>query len=130
MPQVENEVIFIEVNLPTGTPFERALEVLDQLQSAGQSLMTEVETDAAYSGEGSGKLIEGWYTQSRRESVIAILRLAPPEVRDLSARKAAERLRELAGDIPDADEVSINYTLNDSNPRVTFLLQHNNLEQK
>ena len=126
MPQVENEVIFIEVNLPTGTPFERALEVLDQLQSAGQSLMTEVETDASYSGEGSGKLIEGWYTRSRRESVIAILRLAPPEVRDLSARKAAERLRELAGDIPDADEVSINYTLNDSNPRVTFLLQHNN----
>ena len=97
MPQVENEQIYISVNLPTGTPYERALEVLDQLQSAERALAQEVEAKAESSGEGTGKLIEGWYTRSRRDSVIAIVRLSPPEIRDLSAREAAERLRGVNG---------------------------------
>ena len=128
MPQVENEQININVTLPTGTPYERALEVLDQLQTAEKQLIAEVEAEAEASGEGSGQLIEGWYTRSRRDSVIAIVRLAPPEVRDLSAREAAERLSELVGEIPDADEISVNYTLNDGQARVTFRLQHDDLD--
>ncbi|MEE4202641.1 MAG: efflux RND transporter permease subunit [Halieaceae bacterium] len=128
MPQVENEQININVTLPTGTPYERALEVLDQLQTAEKQLIAEVEAAAEASGEGSGQLIEGWYTRSRRDSVLAIVRLAPPEVRDLSAREAAERLSELVGEIPDADEISVNYTLNDGQARVTFRLQHDDLD--
>jgi multidrug efflux pump subunit AcrB len=123
-PQVEDEQIFIDVTLPTGTPYERALQVLDQLQAAEKQLITDVEAEAAESGEGSGQLIEGWYTRSRRDSVVAIVRLAPPEVRDLSAREAAERLRALVGEIPDAEEIKVNYTLDDSSASVTFLLQH------
>jgi multidrug efflux pump subunit AcrB len=34
MPQVESEQIYINVTLPNGTPYARALEVLDQLQEA------------------------------------------------------------------------------------------------
>lgn len=127
MPQVENESININVTLPTGTPYERALEILDQLQEAERQLIAEVEAEAESSGEGSGELIEGWYTRSRRDSVIAIVRLAPPEVRDMSAREAAERFSELVGDIPDAEEISVNYTLNDGQARVTFRLQHDDL---
>ena len=107
-----------------GTPYERALQVLDQLQVAEKALIVEVENSAQDSGEGTGKLIEGWYTRTRPENVIAIVRLAPPEVRDLSARAAAERLRELAGDFPDAEKVEVRYTLNEGYPTVTFLLQH------
>lgn len=124
MPQVENEQIYISVDLPVGTPYERALQVLDQLQVAEKALIVEVENSAQDSGEGTGKLIEGWYTRARPENVIAIVRLAPPEVRDLSARAAAERLRELAGDFPDAEKVEVRYTLNEGSPTVTFLLQH------
>jgi len=129
MPQVESEQIYINVTLPTGTPYDRALAVLDQLQSAEKELIEEVQAEARESGEGTGKLIEGWYTRSRRDSVLAIVRLAPPEVRDLSAREAAERLRDLVGEIPDADEIKVNYTLNDSSPTVTFLLQHDDFEE-
>ena len=128
MPQVENEQIYIDVKLPAGTPYDRALQVLDQLQQAEKLLMEEVESSAASSGEGTGKLIEGWYTRARRDSVIAIVRLAPPEVRDLSARAAADRLRELVGEVPDADEIKVNYTLNEGDPTITFLLQHNDFE--
>jgi len=127
MPEVEAELIYLQVTLPTGTPYSRALEVLDQLQKAELALIAEVEGRAEAEG-GTGKLIEGWYTRSRRDSVIAIVKLAPPEVRDLSAKEAAERLRELVGDVPDADEIEINYTMNNSTPRVSYVIKHRDME--
>lgn len=128
MPEVEAEMIYINVTLPTGTPYSRALSVLDQLQVAERKLIDEVESEAGAKG-GSGKLIEGWYTRSRRDSVIAIVKLAPPEVRDLSAKETALRLRDLVGEIPDADEIEVNYTMNNSSPRVSYLLRHRDLDQ-
>ncbi len=127
MPEVEAEIIFLNVTLPTGTPYNRALKILDQLQEAELKLIEEVEARAKSEG-GSGKLIKGWYTRSRRDSVIAIISLAPPEVRDLSAKEAALRLRELVGDIPDADQIEINYTMNNSTPRVSFVIKHRNMQ--
>ena len=126
MPEVENEIIYINVVLPTGTPYSRALAVLDQLQRAELALIDEVESRAESTG-GTGKLIEGWYTRARRDSVIAIIKLAPPEIRDLSAKEAATRLRELVGDIPDADEIEVNYTMNNSSPRISYILRHRDL---
>lgn len=127
MPEVEAEIIYLNVTLPTGTPYQRALKILDQLQVAERKLIEEVE-DRAKSEGGTGKLIQGWYTRSRRDSVIAIISLAPPEERDLSAKEAALRLRELVGDVPDADEIEINYTMNNSTPRVSFVLKHRNMK--
>ena len=127
MPEVEDEIIYINVVLPTGTPYSRALAVLDQLQQAELALIDEVESKAESAG-GTGKLIEGWYTRSRRDSVIAIIKLAPPEIRDLSAKEAATRLRELVGDIPDADEIEVNYTMNNSSPRISYILRHRDLK--
>lgn len=127
MPEVENEIIYVNVVLPSGTPYARALAVLDQLQDAELELIKEVDERARVEG-GSGKIVEGWYTRSRRDSVIAIVKLAPPEVRDMSAKEAATRLRELVGEIPDADEIEVNYTMNDSTPRVSFVLRHKDME--
>ncbi|WP_439106006.1 efflux RND transporter permease subunit [Congregibacter sp.] len=124
MPQIESSQIVVDVKLPPGTSYDRALSVLDQLQTAERTLVDEVDAAARATGEGTGQLIEGWYTRSRRDSVIAIVKLAPPEVRDLSARETAERLRTLVGDIPDADEIQVNYTLNDNGADITYLLRH------
>ena len=123
MPEVESEQVWIYVTLPSGTPYSRALEVLDQLQRAELELIDEVN-QRADAGVGSGELIEGWYTRSRRDSVVAIVKLAPPEVRDMSAKEAAGRLRDLVGDIPDADEIEVSYSINDSSADVTYLLKH------
>ncbi|GIS02223.1 MAG: hypothetical protein CM15mP103_07740 [Gammaproteobacteria bacterium] len=54
--------------------------------------------------------------------------LGPPDQRALSARETAERFSDLVGDIPDADEVTVNYTLGDSEASITFLLQHEDLD--
>ena len=37
------------------------------------------------------------------------------------------RLRDLVGDVPDADEIEINYTMNNSTPRVSYVLRHRDL---
>jgi multidrug efflux pump subunit AcrB len=125
-PEVSNDQIYINVVMPAGTPYARSLEILDRLQKAEKRLIAEVEREAADSG-GSGRLIEGWYTRSRRDSVIAIVRLRPAEERDLTAREAVTRLKELLGDIPDADEIQISYTLNDQGPALTYVLRHRDM---
>jgi multidrug efflux pump subunit AcrB len=127
MPEIENELFYVNVVLPTGTPYSRALAVLDQLQEAEMKLIDEVNNRAEM-GEGTGELIEGWYTRSRRDSVIAIVKLSPPEVRDMTAKQAALRLRELVGEIPDADEIQVNYTMNDSGPQINYVLRHRDME--
>lgn len=127
MPQVENEQIYVSVDLPAGTPWERSLEVLEQLQDAERRLIDEVEAQGVANGE-KVHLIEGWYTRSRWDNVLAIIRLAPPETRAMSTREAAERFQELVGDVPDAEAISVNYTLNDGTPKVTYMLRGSDLE--
>jgi len=113
--------------LPPGTPYSRSMEVLAQLQRAEEQLAEEINAEAD-AGEGSGELVESWYTRARRGDVIAIVQLAPPETRHLSARETAERFSDLVGDVPDADEVAVRYTLSDSEASITFLLQHEDLD--
>ena len=46
----------------------------------------------------------------------------------MSARETAERFADLVGDIPDADEVKVNYSFGDGEASITFLLQHDDLD--
>jgi multidrug efflux pump subunit AcrB len=124
MPDIESDQIDINVVMPEGSPYSRALEILAQLQAAELALVEEVNQRT----EGEGELIENWYTRSRRDSVLAIVKLAPPEVRDMTAKEAALRLRELIGDVPDAREVSVNYTQNRSDPDFELSIRHPDLD--
>jgi multidrug efflux pump subunit AcrB len=110
--------------MPEGAPYSRALEILAQLQAAELALEEEVNQRT----EGEGVLIENWYTRSRRDSVLAIVKLAPPEVRDMSAKDASVRLRELMGDVPDAKEVSVQYTQDNNGPGFELSIRHPDLE--
>jgi len=124
MPEMESDEVIVNVVLPEGMPYSRALEILAQLQTAERALEDEVNQRTA----GAGKLIENWYTRSRRDSVLAIVKLAPPEVRDMSAKDAALRLRELMGDVPDAKEVSVDYTHNRGDPDFELSVRHPDLD--
>jgi multidrug efflux pump subunit AcrB len=124
MPEIESDQIIMNVVMPEGAPYSRALEVLAQMQRAEKQLEEEVNQRT----DGEGVLIENWYTRSRRDSVIAIVKLAPPEVRDMSAKDASIRLRELMGDVPDAKEVSVQYTQNDDGPGFELSIRHPDLD--
>jgi multidrug efflux pump subunit AcrB len=124
MPEIESDEIIVNVVMPEGAPYSRALEILAQLQDAEKRLVEEVNQRTG----GEGELIENWYTRSRRDSVLAIVKLAPPEVRDMSAKDAAIRLRELMGDVPDAKEVSVEYTHNNGGPGFELSIRHPDLD--
>ncbi len=124
MPEIESDEIMVNVILPEGAPYSRALEILAQLQRAEQELVDEVNERT----EGQGQLIENWYTRSRRDSVLAIVKLAPPEVRDMTAKEASIRLRELMGDVPDAKEVTVQFTQGNNDPGLELSIRHPDLD--
>jgi multidrug efflux pump subunit AcrB len=124
MPEIESDEVIVNVVMPEGAPYSRALEILAQLQQAERELEDEFNQRTG----GEGKLIENWYTRSRRDSVLAIVKLTPPERRDMSAKEAAIRLRELMGDVPDAKEVSVEYTHNNGGPDFELSIRHSDLD--
>ncbi len=125
-PEIESPMIFINVTLPEGAPYSQALEVLGQFQEAQRKLEAEVKE---MTEDGEGQLIENWYTRARRDSVIAIVQLAPPEVRSLSAKVAAERLRDLVGDIPDADDVDVVFSFGNGGNELQYSVRASDLEE-
>ena len=124
MPDIESDEIIVNVTMPEGSSYVRALEILAQLQTAEQALVDEVNVDTG----GEGKLIENWYTRSRRDSILAIVKLAPPEVRELTAKEAALRLRELMGDVPDAKSVTVQYKNGDNDAGFELSVRHADLD--
>ena len=123
-PEFESDEITVTVEMPDGSPYSRALEVLTQLQDAERALVEEVNTRTG----GEGQLIENWYTRSRRDSVLAIVKLAPPEVRDMSTKDASIRLRELMGEIPDAKQITVVYEDGNNDPDFELSVRHPDLD--
>ncbi len=126
-PEVEAEQVDINIELREGTTYDRALEILARLQAAQSALVADVEQNAE-EGENS-KVVENWYTRSRRDSVIAIMRLAPPEERAMSAKEVALDLRERIGAIPEAKSVSVGYSIDSNGPDMDISVRHPDLDQ-
>ncbi|HHL42550.1 MAG TPA: efflux RND transporter permease subunit, partial [Hellea balneolensis] len=124
MPESESDQISITVKLPEGTPYSRTLEVLNQIQTAEK----ELESDINSSTDGQGELIENWYTRSRDNEVLALVKLVPPETRTLTAKETANRLRELIGEVPDAEKISVEYKDQNSGPQIEYVLNSPNIE--
>jgi multidrug efflux pump subunit AcrB len=121
MPETESDQINIDVTLPRGTPYSRTLEVLTQIQIAEKKLEEEIS-------EGGKKLVENWYTRSRENNVLALVKLVPPETRALSAKETAERLRELIGTVPDAESITVEYLQNNNGPPLQYVLNSTDMD--
>lgn len=126
-PEIESEEIFINIDLREGTTYQRALAILAQLQQAQERLILQVEQQAGDSKKN--KIVENWYTRSRRDSVIAIMKLAPPETRSLSSKQAALRLRELIGEVAEAKEIRVQYSFQNNDPDLQISVRHPDLQQ-
>ena len=121
MPEPESDQVSVDVTLPQGTPYSRSLEVLRQIQIAEKKLEEEIENQ-------QGALIENWYTRSRNNNVLALVKLVPPEERFFTAKETAERLRELIGEIPDAETVTVNYRDTNNDPPIQYVLNSTSFE--
>jgi len=114
-PSGQSDQIDINVQLPEGTPYARSLEILTQIQIAEKQLEEEIR-------ERDGALIENWYTRSRDNNILALVKLVPPETRSLTAKETAERLRELIGEVPDAETITVNYRNQNNGPALAYVI--------
>ncbi len=128
MPQIEGDLIQVEIELPDGTPFSRTEHVRDQLEN-GIDLLT-VEMAETYPMLEDG-LIEGASVVAEGRRVQAWVGMVPPEERpeSISTAEVSERFRELVGPIQDAEEVSFDFTLNEEDDGIQFSLSHPDLDR-
>lgn len=122
MPDIQDDQISVNVRLPEGTPYDRSLQVLRQIQDAERRL----EDNANASGE---TIVENWYTRVRENDILALVKLTPQEDRTSSAEDVANALREEIGAVPDAEDVSVAFTVNNSGPPLEFLLHAHDLDE-
>ncbi|MBK8197325.1 MAG: efflux RND transporter permease subunit [Acidobacteria bacterium] len=128
MPEIEADLIQVNIQMPDGTPFERVVQVRDQLQ-AGVQAATEV-TDKQHP-EIDGGLIRDSSIVAGGTQVQAWISLAPPEERpeNVRSKDLAEELRKATGDIQDAEEINFDFTFNQPDSGVTFALSHPDLDR-
>ncbi|MGF1455357.1 MAG: efflux RND transporter permease subunit [Alphaproteobacteria bacterium] len=114
-PEIENELVQFDITFPDGTPFERSEVVGVRVEQAQRQLIKEFEADL-----GGVRLIEHYFIWLREGAVTHWMLLTPSENRDISARTISTRLRELVGEIPDAEEINLDFTINDSDTGIDF----------
>jgi multidrug efflux pump subunit AcrB len=128
MPEIENEAVRVNINLPEGTPFSR-VEVLDaELEAAQQALRLEL---AAKYPDAEMPIIQSWAAIASEGEIQAWLMLSPPEFRPegVRTRDVAERLRTLTGPIPDAEDIQFQSTMNNQSSGIEYSVNHRDLDR-
>lgn len=128
MPEIEADLIQVDIDMPDGTPYSRLLQVRDQLQAG--ITKTKQDTDAAHP-ESDGGLITDASVVAADGRVQAWVGLLPPEDRPQGVRskELSELMRNNVGEIQDAEEISFDFTFNDEQSGVRFALNHDDLDR-
>jgi multidrug efflux pump subunit AcrB len=131
MPEVEGDFMMASINLPQTTPFSRMEQVAEQLDAARRALeqeTTEYAVEDPNTGTMSRGVVRSWSQSIEENSIRAYVGLTPPEGRPgLRSRQVTERLEELLGEVPDADEISFSLSGSDS-PSIELALMGENKE--
>jgi len=110
MPEVEGDFMQVSIELPQTTPFSRMEQVADQLDAARRAMEEETADNAVEdpnTGAMSRGVVRSWSQSIEDNSIRAYVGLTPPETRpELRSRQVTERLEELLGEVPDADQIS------------------------
>lgn len=127
MPEVENDLIQVTIELPDGTPFSRVQQVRDQLEIGLEN--AGVKLSEQYPEIENG-FLQGVTIAAFDQRVRAWLTIAPPETRPKTAstKDATYLMREEVGAIPDAEDITFNFTINDNETRVAFSINHPDLD--
>lgn len=128
MPEIEGDLIRVEIELPDGTPFSRTEQVRDQLENGIELLKAEMVREWP---EIDGGLISQASVVAFDRDVNAWVGMVAPEDRPetVSTKDVSERFRDLVGPIPDAEEVNFDFTLNEEDSGVRFSLNHPDLDR-
>lgn len=128
MPEIESDLIQVNIDMPDGTPFERNLQVRDQLAAGVERLRTQTSEDYPELKDG---LITDTSIVAHGDGIQAWIGMLAPEERpqNIRSKEVAEQMRVLVGDIQDAEEVSFDFTFNDEESGVEFALSHPDIDK-
>ena len=126
MPQIENETIQVNIQLADGAPWTRTEHVREQLDRAQDEALQYYRDQFP----GEVDMIESRSTLATDGRIRAWITIADPEIRPglLPTAEVALKIREFLGPIPDAEEVTLDSTMNDGGSSVTFAISHQNLD--
>ena len=127
MPDIEDDLIQVEIDLPDGTPQSRSLEIRDQLRMAVDSAREELNGDYP---ELKQPLISDISIVAAEGQVQSWIALLPAEDRPEGVRTKSitDVIRANFGEVPDAEEVNFSYTINQSDNSIRFALNHDDLD--
>lgn len=128
MPEIEADLIRVNIEMPDGTPFERLLQVRDQVQGGFE--IARAETAKQYPDVEGGVVRDASVIAVGRQ-VQAFIGLAPPEERPetIRSREIAEKLRAATGEIQDAETIDFAFTFNEADTGIQFALSHQDLDR-
>lgn len=110
MPVIEADNVQARINLAEGVPFTDTRGTLEKIKAATEKLQADAEVIERNNGEEH--FIDNIQTWAWSNNVIFNIALSSPEVRDVSTQYVSGRWRELIGDLPEAEEININFTMN------------------
>ena len=115
-PQLESETLVVNVGLPTGVPFTRTEAVMNQLDRTSDGLKEQYP-------------VIGAFTFAYDNQLEQYVRLPPPGESNISMREVAETYLDTMGDIPDAENINVQYTANQGEAVLTFVFAHTDEER-
>ena len=126
MPEIEGDLLRVSIDLPEGSPQSRSLQVRDQLNQAIVVAKAELAEDYPDLEES---LIQGVSIVAEEGNVQSWIGLMPAEDRPtgVGAKLITQKVRDAFGEVPDAEEVNFEFTINDSDNSIRFALNHDNL---
>lgn len=126
MPEIESDLIRVNITLSEGTPWSRTDDIRARLDEA------EEEVQAYYRQQFPDErdMIMSRSTLATDGEVRAWINIAPPEDRpgNLPTTEVAQRLREALGPVPDAEEIRFEATLNEQGPAIELAINHPDLD--
>lgn len=123
MPEVQGTFISLNVRLPEGAPYSRSLEIFDDIERAAADLKKEL-------GQIGGEdFVKSVYINAQEGALVSYVTIIDGQKRKQSTKEIADLFREKLGEIPDAEEVNVGYTINDGGPDFSFGVEASDLDE-
>lgn len=123
MPEIQGTFISLNVRLPEGASFNRTEQIYDEVARAADELKTKLGK------AGDDDFIRAVYISANETEITSYMTIVDAGKRKESTKQVAEMFREQLGEIPDAEEINIGFTQNDSGPDLSFGIQADELEE-
>ncbi len=123
IPEIQGTFISLNVRLPEGSSFNRTEQIYQEVERAANRL--KMELGDAKDGE---PYIKSIYIAGDEGEIVSYVTVTDASNRTESMNQVADMFRAALGPIPDAEEISVGFTQNNSGPDLSFGIRGRDLE--